>query len=73
MFVISPKDLPSPAPCLVNFHGGGFVFEGYNSHYQMAMTYARESRCKVIYVRYRLAPKYPFPVPQEDCCAVLGA
>ena len=71
MFVISPKDLPSPAPCLVNFHGGGFVFEGYNSHYQMAMTYAREGRCKVIYVRYRLALKHPFPIPQEDCYAAL--
>ena len=71
IYIISPKDLPAPAPCLVNFHGGGFVFEGYSSHYQMAMAYAKEGRCKVIYVRYRLAPKYPFPVPQEDCYAAL--
>ncbi len=69
--IITPRDLPTPAPCLVNFHGGGFVFEGYNSHYQMAMAYAREGRCKVIYVRYRLAPKHPFPYPQEDCYAAL--
>lgn len=71
VFIISPKNLPTPAPCLVNFHGGGFVFEGYNSHYQMAMAYAKGARCKVIYVRYRLAPKHPFPVPQEDCYAAL--
>ena len=71
IFVITPRDLPTPAPCLVNFHGGGFVFEGYNSHYQMAMAYAREGRCKVVYVRYRLAPKHPFPYPQEDCYAAL--
>ena len=71
IFSISPKNLPTSAPCLVNFHGGGFVFEGYSSHYQMAMAYAKEGRCKVIYVRYRLAPKYPFPVPQEDCYAAL--
>lgn len=69
--IITPRDLPAPAPCLVNFHGGGFVFEGYNSHYQMAMAYAREGRCKVVYVRYRLAPKHPFPYPQEDCYAAL--
>ena len=69
--VITPRDLPTPAPCLVNFHGGGFVFEGYNSHYRMAMAYAREGRCKVVYVRYRLAPKHPFPCPQEDCYAAL--
>lgn len=71
VFIISPKNLPTPAPCLVNFHGGGFVFEGYNSHYQMAMAYAKGARCKVVYVRYRLAPKHPFPVPQEDCYAAL--
>ncbi len=69
--IITPRDLPAPAPCLVNFHGGGFVFEGYNSHYQMTMAYAREGRCKVVYVRYRLAPKHPFPYPQEDCYAAL--
>ena len=71
VFIISPKDLPTPAPCLVNFHGGGFMFEGYNSHCQIAMAYAREGRCKVVYVRYRLAPKHPFPYPQEDCYAAL--
>lgn len=71
VYIITPKDLLSPAPCLVNFHGGGFVFEGYNSHYQMAMAYAKEGRCKVVYVRYRLAPAHPFPVPQEDCYAAL--
>lgn len=71
LFLISPKDLPTPAPCLVNFHGGGFVFEGYSSHYRMAMAYAREGGCRVAYVRYRLAPKYPFPYPQEDCYAAL--
>lgn len=71
VYIITPKDFPTPAPCLVNFHGGGFVFEGYNSHYQMAMAYAKEGRCKVVYVRYRLAPAHPFPVPQEDCYAAL--
>ena len=71
VYIITPKDLPAPAPCLINFHGGGFVFEGYNSHYQMAMAYAKEGRCKVVYVRYRLAPSHPFPYPQEDCYAAL--
>jgi len=71
IFIISPKGIPSPAPCLVNFHGGGFVFEGYSSHYRLAMAYAKEGRCRVIYVRYRLAPAHPFPCPQEDCYLAL--
>ena len=71
MVLIAPRGLPEPAPCLVNFHGGGFVFEGYASHYQMAMAYAKGAGCKVVYVRYRLAPDHPFPTPQEDCYAAL--
>lgn len=70
-FLISPKDLPTPAPCVVNFHGGGFVLEGAFSHYRIAMAYAKQARCRVLYVRYRLALDHPFPVPQEDCYAAL--
>ena len=70
-YVISPKNIAEPAPCFVNIHGGGFVFEGFVSHYRHAVNYAKQVRCKVVYVRYRLAPKYPFPYPQEDCCAAL--
>lgn len=71
VFLLTPKNIEPPSPCLVNIHGGGFVLEGAASHYYMAMTYAKEARCKVVYVRYRLAPKHPFPVPQEDCYAAL--
>ena len=71
IYILAPRDLPEPAPCLVYIHGGGFVFEGSNSHFRLAMTYAKEARCKVVYVRYRLAPKHPFPVPQEDCYSAL--
>lgn len=71
VFIITPIGLPSPSPCLLNIHGGGFVFEGSSSHYRLAMTYAKEARCKTIYVRYRLAPDNPFPIPQEDCYSAL--
>ena len=71
VLILTPKELAEPAPCLVHIHGGGFVFEGSASHFKLAMTYAKEARCKVVYVRYRLAPKHPFPTPQEDCYAAL--
>jgi len=71
VFILSPEGLVDPAPCLVYIHGGGFVFEGSASHFRLAMTYAREACCKVVYIRYRLAPAHPFPVPQEDCYAAL--
>jgi len=71
IFILTPKGIPEPAPCLVNFHGGGFVLEGAAGHYHLAMTYAKDARCKVVFVRYRLSPKYPSPIPQEDCYAAL--
>ncbi len=71
LYIFTPKNIPKPAPCLVNIHGGGFVFEGFNSHFHHAITYAKEAGCIVTYVRYRLAPVYPFPYPQEDCYAAL--
>ena len=80
LHILTPKALQAPpadgnaaapAPCLVAIHGGGFVFEAFSSHYRHAMTYAKEAGCVVVFVRYRLAPAHPFPVPQEDCYAAL--
>lgn len=70
VYMMTPSGLKGEAPCLVDFHGGGFVFEGSFHHYRLAMEYALKGNCKVIYVKYRLAPEYKFPVPMEDCYAV---
>ena len=62
-----PKDIGEPSPCLVNYHGGGFVLPASPHHYSLAREYAQRARCKVLFVEYRLAPKYPFPTAPEDC------
>ena len=67
-FLISPKGEKRKLPCLVYFHGGGFVFKAARYHYQNAAAYARTG-CRVLLVDYRLAPKYAYPVPNEDCFA----
>lgn len=64
-----PVGLKRPSPCLVYFHGGGFAIKAGPYHYQLARIYAKEAGCKVLFVDYRLAPKYPFPTPVEDCYA----
>ena len=64
-----PKDIEKNAPCLVHYHGGGFVLPAAPYHYSLAKEYAQRARCKVLLVDYRLAPKYPFPVAPEDCYA----
>ncbi len=71
LYIFTPREIRKPAPCFVNIHGGGFVFEGTGSHFRHALAYAKGAECVVIYVRYRLAPDYPFPYPQEDSYAAL--
>lgn len=65
----SPKDIGENASCLVYYHGGGFVWPASPHHYSLAKEYALRAHCKVLFVDYRLAPKYPFPIAPEDCFA----
>lgn len=64
-----PEDAGEAPPCLVYYHGGGFVLPASPHHYSLAREYARRSRCGVLFVEYRLAPKFPFPAAAEDCFA----
>ena len=65
----SPKKIGESAPCLVYYHGGGFVLPAAPYHYSLTREYALQANCKVLFVEYRLAPKYKFPIPPEDCYA----
>lgn len=70
-YVIEPKQVENAGdlPCLVFFHGGGFMLKASFGHYKIAKEYACKLPCKVVYVDYRLAPEFPFPTPVEDCFA----
>jgi acetyl esterase len=57
----------APAPLIVFFHGGGFVFGSVDSHYDgFCRALCGESRCAVLSLDYRLAPEHPFPAATED-------
>ena len=67
--VLEPKNCNEVLPGMVVFHGGGFMLKASTAHYQMIKEYAAKVPCRVVYVDYRLAPEYPFPIPVEDCYA----
>lgn len=72
VWVVRPKDLPAVAPALVYLHGSGFMVKHVPQHIENAVRYAREARCCVLFVDYRLAPKYRFPIPFDDCFSSLA-
>ena len=70
VLVMEPRNMDTQN-CLIYYHGGGFMLEAADYHYQNAKRYALETPCKVLFVQYRRAPKYPFPILTEDCFEAL--
>ena len=69
--VFSSKIVNKATPALLLFHGGGFFLKGMANSYHIAKFYAKNANTTVIYVDYRLSPKYPFPYAIEDAYQAL--
>jgi acetyl esterase len=54
------------APCLVFFHGGGWVIGDLDSHDVVCRKLAEAGQLLVISVDYRLAPEHKFPAAVDD-------
>lgn len=65
----TPPDLPGPAPLLIFFHGGGFVYCDVETHDALCRSLAADGRCLVASIDYRLAPEYGFPAAPDDALA----
>jgi acetyl esterase len=67
--IYTPKTLRQAgglAPCLVFFHGGGWVIGDLDSHDVVCRKLADEGALIVISVDYRLAPEHKFPAAVDD-------
>ncbi len=58
-------------PCVLNFHGGGWVQGNPEQSGWLASRIAVRNHVVVISPSYRLAPEEPFPAGVEDCWAAL--
>lgn len=63
--IYKPAAHSGPLPVVLYIHGGSFRVMSKESHWMMAVTYARRGYV-VVNVNYRLAPKHPFPAPLQD-------
>jgi acetyl esterase len=57
------------APCLVFFHGGGWVIGDLDTHDVACRKLAEEGQLIVISVDYRRAPEHKFPAAVDDAIA----
>jgi acetyl esterase len=60
-----------PAPCLIYFHGGGWVICSLDTHDGACRRLAMAGDFMVASVDYRLAPEHKFPAGLEDCVAAV--
>ncbi|MBV9722228.1 MAG: alpha/beta hydrolase [Mycobacterium sp.] len=60
-----------PAAALLWIHGGGYVIGSAQQEDVLCQRFTRELGVTVAAVDYRLAPKYPYPAPLEDCYSAL--
>jgi acetyl esterase len=60
-------------PCVIYFHGGGWVFGDLDSHDGITCDLALKANVVVIAVDYRRAPENPFPAALDDSYRVVCA
>jgi acetyl esterase len=56
-----------PLPTILYVHGGGFRILSKDTHWVMALGFARRG-WQVVSINYRLAPQHRFPAAIEDVC-----
>ena len=64
--VYRPTDRGDKLPIVLYVHGGGFRILSKDTHWIMALAFARQGYL-VFTIDYRLAPRHPFPAALEDC------
>ncbi len=69
--IYQPKNADGLVGCLVDYHGGAFIFGSAKMDHPANVRYSSQLGIVVVSVDYRLAPEDPFPAGVDDCYAAL--
>jgi len=68
--IYTPKKVKLTNKCLIYIHGGGFAYNSSPNHYKLAKIIGEKICSRIVYINYKLAPRYKFPTPLDDCFSV---
>lgn len=71
IMVLSPQEVSEPLPCVIYYHGGGFMFKASSILIKNMADYVKRLHCVVVIPNYRLLPQYPFPNGFDDAYETL--
>lgn len=64
--VYSPRNAATLLPTVIYYHGGCFISGGFETHDNELRQLAYYGNCRVITIKYRLAPEHTFPAAHDD-------
>ncbi|WP_299106282.1 alpha/beta hydrolase [uncultured Tenacibaculum sp.] len=64
--VVKPKKAKKLLPTLVYFHGGGWVFNSFETHKRLMRDIALKAEVAIVFVEYSRAPEASYPVANEE-------
>ena len=67
--IYRPVDAAQDSPCMMFFHGGGWVIGTIETHDLVCQALCESTNATVVSVEYRLAPEHQFPAAADDCLA----
>ena len=66
IYIMKPRKIQTKK-VMIYYHGGAFSFKGSTRRHHLCKEYVLKGNCKLIFVDYRLMPKYKYPIPVNDC------
>jgi acetyl esterase/lipase len=70
--ILRPQNAPPTLPVILFMHGAGWVFGGPITHDLLVRQLAVGANAAVVFPDYSRAPEVRYPVPIEECYAVLN-
>lgn len=64
--IVKPKGAKRKLPALVYFHGGGWVFNSFETHKRLMADIAFKAKVAVVFVEYSRAPEATYPIANEE-------